>query len=855
MARRSLPRATRLANIAAKRPRTAARITAKYNSKQSSKIDSNTFNKMFPQLGKLTSGALSKPNQSFSSTSDESATQVHSNLYGQVLENQNKQNDILNQILRQIKTSNNNFSGPTLLNNNQNNDPTNNNRNGGGNGPSNNNGNNSSALDNLLSILGLSAAGYSAWNLIKKLSKSGPTVAPPTNVPRPASPQATTRPAAPVSAPPRPTAPYQNAAGRWIDPRTGRFTRPPPVVNPTVITAPSLPGEAPPRLAAPPEPPIPAAPRPTAPYQNAAGRWIDPRTGRFTRPPVPPAPAAAPVPVGPTTTAPTRLTTPSTVAESLVRPTGIPTPNVGTSSLPSLSSSSAPTPRIPPTVGTVPPPAATPRLPGPINLVPPPPPPTAGPATPVARQRISTLSESRVPRSTPYRSIRLGQTALRILRSPAVSIGLRVLGIASGVFLVHDIYVSLVELKARTVSISVRNRQTFFTTLNNLIRRLEAYNSLLDQLDNETDPAKIQDLENTIKEENTEISSQYDRVVQMAENLDKEYNEDVTRRLRNGQNISEQQRQAPYLNILANTGAEVQQPPDAIPDTQNKDENDGSGSGEESGGSGGDATPVNKDSISAKQVENIPSAPQQRQNNQGGGTVGTPEAAMAFFISRGWTREQAAGIAGNLRAESSFNPRAHNRGEDARGIAQWRLERIRNFQRWAGRDILDSSFETQLEFVQYELMNTHRRAGERLRNTTTVEDAAAVVDQFYEISAGIHRRERINFARQYLAGDRSQPQTQAQQSQSQMNPVPLSGVALGGIALSQAGTNMVAADQRQARSFHEIMRSIMGISRQQTQTRTASSSTSNAKASGASPNEVPLRNRLESAFSYKKNIK
>ena len=839
MARRSLPRATRLANIAAKRPRTAARITAKYNSKQSSKIDSNTFNKMFPQLGTLTSGIRGNSNQNSSLTSDGSATQVSDNLYGQILENQNKQNDILNQILQQVKKSNNNFAGPLLLNNGQNNDPSNNNRGGGGGGSSNNNSNNSSVFDNLLNILGLGAAGYSAWGLIKKLSRSGPTVTPPTNVPRPPAPPApTARPAAPPSSPPRPSAPPVSA-----------------------------------RPAAPTSTP----PRPATPYQNAAGRWIDPRTGRFTRPPAPPVPTAAPVPAVSTTTAPTRLTAPPAVAESLVRATGIPTPNVGTSSLPPLSSSSAPTPRIPPTVTAVPPPAAIPRIPGPINLVPPPPPPAAGPVTPVARQRISTISESRVPRSTPYRSIRLGQTALRILRSPAVSIGLRVLGIASGVFLVHDVYVGLVELKARTVSINVRSRQTFFTTLNNLMGRIEAYINLLDQLDNETDPTKIQDLENTIKEENAEISSQYDRIVQMAENLDKEYNEDVTRRLRNGQNIPENQRQAPYLNILANTGASGAQ---QQPDVQNKDDSDGSGSDEEgggsgsdatpvnndqndgsgsdgeSGGSGGDATPVNKDSVNAKQVENIP-APRQRQNNN------SP------------TSDTTSQILQTLRTrESSNNYLAQNRSSSASGAYQF----------------IDSTWRGVTR--QFGIGTEYRRA---IDAPPAIQDAVAAA---YVNSILASNNNDISVvplvwftgnARGYmspeaLAVNRGLTGAQYQANwmrtfQRQHGGIPLpqnvqrsstpqgSGIAQGGsepstmqsstpqtgTSLSQAGTNMISRDQQQIRRFQEIINNITGVLGQQTQTNSelSNNTTRGGSVGGTSSKEIPLRTRFESAFGFK----
>jgi len=1029
MAKRSLPRATRLANIAAKKPKAAARINAKSEGgKKVLRIGSKAFNKMFPQLGRLLGGVYrggSNENQSL--TSGTPTAQITNNLYGQILENQNRQNDILNQILQQVKNSNNTFLGPSLLNNN----PSNNNQGGGtGNGPSNNNRNNNSVLDDLLTIAGLGATGYSTWDAIRKLSRSGPTVRPPTNVPRPgAPPEAPPRPGAPPrpsapptpEAPPRPGAPGSRpgtAPGAVETPRPAPpGSRPGAPPTPEAPPRPGAPGsrpgapptpEAPPRPGAPPRPSVPSGavetPAPTEPRTRPsvlsepsgtarpappgsrpgvpsaptgtpalteprtrssvlsepsgtarpasprsrpgappeAGRTptaVEPGTrpgappeagGSSARPTtpgnIPPRPATPPVsarpaaPPGTATTIPRpvnslsisqRIAQASTIeelraiqnleferlgttqrqalenirsverarviqrqtsqqvdqlqrlvsrrAEQLIPPTvsavpssavsvvpgrGIPTPNVGTSSLPPLSSSSAPIPRIPPTVTAVPPPAAIPRPPGPINLVAPPPPPAAGPATPVVRQRISTLSESRVPRSTPYRSIRLGLRGLRILGS----LGLRVLGIASGVYLVYDVYVGLVELKARTVSISVRNRQTFFTTLNNLIRRLEAYNGLLDQFDNETDQTKIQDLENTIKEENAEISSQYDRIIEMAENLDKEYNEDVARRLRNGQNIPENQRQAPYLNILANIGISgVQQPSDATPATQNKDESDGSGGGDENGGSGGDATPVNNSSVSAKQVENIP-APQQRQNNSSS-TVDTTSQILYTLRTR----------------ESGNNYRAQNPVGSASGAYQFIDRTWRGVTRQFGigteyRRAIDAPPEIQ-DAVAAAYVNSILAANNNdisvvplvwyTGNAQGRMTAEALAVNRGLTSAQYQANWMRTFQRQH--GNVPLPQNVQRSSTPQSLTSRSESVPQTGSRLTQAGTNMVAADQRRAKTFQEILSSILRIPGQQNQMGSASSN--NIRTNNVSATEVPLRNRLESAFGLKKNIK
>jgi hypothetical protein len=177
---------------------------------------------------------------------------------------------------------------------------------------------------------------------------------------------------------------------------------------------------------------------------------------------------------------------------------------------------------------------------------------------------------------------------------------------------------------------------------------------------------------------------------------------------------------------------------------------------------GGGAPPADATTPSAPPVsQNAPSRSVSTPNVTGntgrsrtavGGTGSTSEA-MSFFMSKGWTKEQAAGIVGNLMAESGRNLKIDSVGDGGKayGIAQWHADRQGNFRRVFGKDIRQSSFREQLEFVHWELMNTERRAGNRLKQTTTAADAAAVVDQFYERSSGAHRQNRINFANS-LAG-------------------------------------------------------------------------------------------------------
>ena len=105
---------------------------------------------------------------------------------------------------------------------------------------------------------------------------------------------------------------------------------------------------------------------------------------------------------------------------------------------------------------------------------------------------------------------------------------------------------------------------------------------------------------------------------------------------------------------------------------------------------------------------------------------------MRFFMSKNWTKEQAAGITANLWRESKFNPASTGDSGKAYGIAQWHPDRQKIFKKLFGKDMRQSSVNEQLEFVQYELMHNEKNAGKRLKSARTARDAGSIVSQFYE---------------------------------------------------------------------------------------------------------------------------
>lgn len=133
------------------------------------------------------------------------------------------------------------------------------------------------------------------------------------------------------------------------------------------------------------------------------------------------------------------------------------------------------------------------------------------------------------------------------------------------------------------------------------------------------------------------------------------------------------------------------------------------------------------------------------QLGPGVGESGSSSEAMSFFQSKGWTKEQSAGIVGNLQAESGKSLRTNAVGDNrqAYGIAQWHPDRQRDFERVMGIPIRQSNFKQQLEFVNWELNNTEKRAGQMLKSASTPIEAARAIDYGYERSTHQHLGERM----------------------------------------------------------------------------------------------------------------
>ena len=121
---------------------------------------------------------------------------------------------------------------------------------------------------------------------------------------------------------------------------------------------------------------------------------------------------------------------------------------------------------------------------------------------------------------------------------------------------------------------------------------------------------------------------------------------------------------------------------------------------------------------------------------------------MGYFMDKGLTKEQAAGIAGNLHAESGLNTGALGDSGNSFGIAQWNKSRKNNLKTFAkSKGTHEADLQTQLDFLWHELMTTENSALQSLLTAKTATDAARnFADKFERMAKyNIQREQMANY--------------------------------------------------------------------------------------------------------------
>lgn len=135
------------------------------------------------------------------------------------------------------------------------------------------------------------------------------------------------------------------------------------------------------------------------------------------------------------------------------------------------------------------------------------------------------------------------------------------------------------------------------------------------------------------------------------------------------------------------------------------------------------------------------------------------KACYTYFVGKGLTPFQSAGIVGNLDQESGADPTAVQPGGPGRGIAQWSTG-----GRWdtSSGDNLAAyasshggvsvwGLGVQLDFIWYELTTFPGYGLAALKATTNVTDATTVFMSKFEICGTCASTNRINYAKAVLA--------------------------------------------------------------------------------------------------------
>jgi hypothetical protein len=157
-------------------------------------------------------------------------------------------------------------------------------------------------------------------------------------------------------------------------------------------------------------------------------------------------------------------------------------------------------------------------------------------------------------------------------------------------------------------------------------------------------------------------------------------------------------------------------------------------------------------------TSDVSSSSVNQQSNEVVTENANDKTAFDFFVGKGLTDVQAAGIVGNLDQESEMDPTIWQiGGGPGRGIAQWSAgerwdvssqDNVKWYAGQKGEDIY--SLNLQLEFIWYELTNIGYGYSQ-LRAATDVTSATLAFQDYYEICDACNPSNRIAHAQAALA--------------------------------------------------------------------------------------------------------
>lgn len=138
-------------------------------------------------------------------------------------------------------------------------------------------------------------------------------------------------------------------------------------------------------------------------------------------------------------------------------------------------------------------------------------------------------------------------------------------------------------------------------------------------------------------------------------------------------------------------------------------------------------------------------------------TYPNEQPAFDYFLAKGLTPAQSAGIIGNLDVESGVDPTIVQSGGPGRGIAQWSAggrwdtTKSDNVQAFASQQGMSAtSLQLQLAFIWYELTTFSDYGLAKLQATTDAGAATTTFAQYYEGCGACATSTRIEHAQSVL---------------------------------------------------------------------------------------------------------
>lgn len=122
---------------------------------------------------------------------------------------------------------------------------------------------------------------------------------------------------------------------------------------------------------------------------------------------------------------------------------------------------------------------------------------------------------------------------------------------------------------------------------------------------------------------------------------------------------------------------------------------------------------------------NTPGSLYHANGNKSSGT-----SSLDFWISKGYSREQAAGLVANEQRESGGNAGARGDNGSAVGLFQWHPNRVQAILAGTGIDVRTAGHDQQLSAAAWELQQMG--LADKLRGISSASDAAAFVSSRFE---------------------------------------------------------------------------------------------------------------------------